>query len=301
MITKNLVDASNVEAKQQTQLEQLDKIQIAKDILPEDKEQPTLRNVIFKLTKKKRGKLFLDNCCDNVKNPDNGNIPERIWLLNGAHSIWDSKLENILKDKDRYGRARRGRDIIFIDGVCRVPADDTLYLEFMRKNRHNIGDRRTGSGKYDFYEYSPQKEQEDRLKKQMLKIEMVIKAKDMPIEQAKKLASFFGIAFVDELGVPKSDEAIKTELMLKADTDPSTFQKYIDSREVEVSYLVRRALIESKIDLGGESRNATWANGRGFIAKIPFTRKPLEYLTELAMTNSDDGRRFLEQLNQNIK
>lgn len=297
-ITQAQVNAANTVAKGQNALQELDKINIPTDILPEEKPQEVY-NVIFKLVKKKKGRMWMDNCCDGVINPATKK-PERIWLLNGANSIWDTELENILKDKNRYERARRGMDIIFVDGICRVRNEDVLRLEFLRKHKDNVGKARKGSGKYSFYEYDPQQEQKDRMAKQMLKIEMVIKAKEMPIDYAKRLASFFGISFVDEIGMAKSDEGIRTELMLKADTDPVTFQKYIDSREVDISYMVKRAIIDAKIDLGGQKGNAIWANGKGFIAKIPSDKKAYEYLTELAMTNSDEGRRFKEQLEQVI-
>lgn len=292
------VQAAEQEAKAAKQrVDALDQLVIPTDITPEEKRVETVYNVLFKLVRKKKGRMWLDNCCDNVINPKT-QTPERIWLLNGARSIWDSELEYIMKDKNRYERSRRGMDIVFVDGVLRVRSTDTLRLEFLRNHADNVGKRRTGTGKYGFYEYDPQQEQKDRMAKQMTKIEMVIKAKEMPIEKAIRLASFLGIAFVDELGQRKSDEGIRTELMVKADTDPVTFQKYIDSKEVEVSYLVRRGIIEAKIDLTGQTGNAIWANGKGFIAKIPSTRKPLEYLTELAMTNSDEGRKFKEQLEQ---
>jgi hypothetical protein len=269
-------------------------------IAPEEKRQAGVQNVLFKLVKKKRGRSYLDNCGDPVPNPDNNNIPERIWLLAGATSIWESKVEHILKDKSRYDRARRGMDIVFVDGVCRVRSTDLLRLEFMRKNLHNVGKNRSGAGPFDYFEYDPAQEQKDREAKQMLKIEMVLKVKDMEESRVERLASYFGITFVDELGVRKTPAALRTELMLKADTDPVNFQKYMDSKEVDVSYMIKRAIIDAKIDLGGESKNVTWAAGHGYIAKVPLTRKPLEYLTELAMTNSDEGRKFLEQLKQNI-
>lgn len=284
------------ESKQAKGNSQLDQLVIPTDIKPEERLQD-VRNILFKLVKKKRGRTHLDNCCDNVMNPETKR-PERIWLLNGAHSIWDSDLEHILKDKSRYERSRRGRDIIFVDGVLRVRNTDLLMLEFLRANTNNVGKSKVGSGPYSFFEYDPEQEQKERHAKQLLKIEMVIKAKEMPIDKAKKLASFLGITFVDEIGMPKSDEGIRTELMLKADTHPADFQKYIDSKEVEVSYMVKRAIIDAKIDLTGQSGNAIWSQGKGFICKIPSTRKPYEYLTELAMTNSDEGRKFKEQLEQ---
>lgn len=125
---------------------------------------------------------------------------------------------------------------------------------------------------------------------------MVVKAKEMPIEKVKKLASFLGISFIDELGMAKGDEGVRTELMLRADNDPENFAKYFDSPEVDTAYMVKKAILDAKIDLHAQAGNAIWANGKGLIGKIPAGRKPYEYLTELAMTNSDEGRRFKEQL-----
>jgi hypothetical protein len=172
-------------------------------------------------------------------------------------------------------------------------------LEFLRNNTHNVGKNRTGSGKFDFYEYDPQQEQKDRHQKQLIKIEMIGKAKDMPVEKVKKLVSFFGISFVDELGMPKSDDGLRTELMLFADSNPSEFQKHIDSNEVEVAYLVKRAIIEAKIDLQ-EVMVRNMVRWKRIYSKDSITRKPYEYLTELALTNSEDGRNFRQQLEQII-
>ncbi|MES2382397.1 MAG: hypothetical protein V4538_15225 [Bacteroidota bacterium] len=288
------------EAKAANQKHNFESLVIPTDILPEEKEKKVY-NVLFKLIKKRRGRVYLDNCCDNIPNPKNDGNPERIWLLNGARSIWDSDLEYILKDKSRYDRARRGMDIKFTDSVCMVQSTDTLRLEFMRKNSNNVGKKIEGrGGKYDYYEYDPAQEQKERHAKQLMKIGIITKVNEMPTDKIRKLASFLGISFVDELGMPVSDEGVKTELMIKADTDPATVQKYMDSREVEVAYLVKRAIIDAKIDLGGQNGNAIWAGGKGFIAKIPTNRKPYEYLTELAMTNSDEGRNFKQQLEQMI-
>ncbi len=301
MITQNLSNSANtLAAQEKAQTDALDKIIIPTDLRPTEVKPEGIYNVIFKLVKKKKGRFHLDNFCDPVPNPDNNGIPERMCLLAGATDVWESKCENILKDKNRYDRARRGMDIIFLDGVARVRSTDMLRLKYLRLHPKNVGDRKIGSLGSDFYEYSPAREQEDRLKKQMMKVQMVLKAGEMDCSESgygRKIAVFLGIKMADEdLGIPKTSEAIKTELVLKADNDPVTFQKYIDSREVEVQWLVRKAIGDVRIDLGGASGNVTWSNGKGFIAKIPSTRKPLEYLTELALTNSEDGRTFLEQL-----
>jgi len=131
-------------------------------------------------------------------------------------------------------------------------------------------------------------------------MDMAIEASKMEIGKARKLANFFGIIFYDELGQPKTDDGIRRELMLFAKRDPKKFQQNLNSKEVEVAYLVKKAILDAKIDLGGGNGNVSWANG-GMIGKIPASRKPQEYLVELAMTNSDEGRVFLEQLNNVVK
>jgi hypothetical protein len=296
MIKQSHADAASKEAAQEKATGRLDRVQIPSDILPAEKQKEGVYNVLFKLVKKKRGRHWLDNFTEAIPNPENNNMPERMCLLAGATDVWESKCENIIKDKNRYDRARRGMDIMFVDGVLRVRSTDVLRLKFLRLHPKNVGDRRVGSLGSDFYEYSPAKENEDRKKKIVLKMEIGAKVMSMPDEQARKLASFLGIPMVDELGMPVSPDGIKADLAFKVDADPATVQRYIDSREVEISWMVKRAIIDNKIDLGGTSGNAMWSAGKGFIAKIPSDKKPYTYLTELAMTNSEDGRRFLEQL-----
>jgi hypothetical protein len=254
--------------------------------------------VIFKLKTKKRGRHYLDGI-NSAVNPKT-NKRERIYLIRGADSIWQSELTELLKDKDYVAKNRDS--ILFEDGIARVHVSDERRMEYAKANNNNIAvEKRVANGKHDFYEYNPVAESAERFKKQMLKINMVVKAKEMDGSKMKKLASFLGISPVDELGIPKGDEAIRTELMIKADTDPITFEKYIDSKEVDISYMVKKAIIDAKIDLTAQAGNAIWAEGKGFIGKIPFGRKHYEYLTELAMTNSPEGKGFLEQLQQIIK
>lgn len=249
--------------------------------------------VIFRLVKKGQRRLRVDGICDGVVNPKTKRR-ERIWLLRGADSIWQSELTDLLKDKEYVSKNRVS--LLFEDGICRVPTDDDRMLEFARANAHNVGKDRTGSGKYDYYEYNAAEEQKLRYDKQLTKINTVLKIKDMADEPMKKLASFLGIVFYDELGQPKGVDGVRTELLMKADSQPDIVNKYIDSKEVEIAFMVKKAIIEAKIDLTGQQGNAIWSDGKGFIAKIPSVRKPYEYLTELAMTNSSEGKAFKEQL-----
>lgn len=255
--------------------------------------------VIFRLVKKKTRRLRLDGICDNCLNPKTGKR-ERAYLIRGAHSIWQSELGDLIRDLDKpnsYINKNR-MSITFEDGICRIPISEENQLEFARVNLHNVGKNRNGAGKYDYYEYDAHEEQKLRFAKAQHRIKMISTANEMPIEKAKRLAAFLGISFVDELGQPKGEDGVRSELMLKADSQPELFEKYLDSKEVDISYMVRRAIIEAKIDLTAQNGNALWAGGKGFIAKIPAGRKHYEYLTEFAMTNSEEGRNFLEQLTQ---
>jgi hypothetical protein len=255
--------------------------------------------VIFKLVKRKRGRTYVDGISDGVPNPKRDNKRERIWLINGADSIWQSELTELLKDKEYVKRNRSS--LIFEDGVCRIRVKDELRLEYARLNANNVGskDVRHG-GKFAYYEYDAAAEQKARLAQQMVKVNMVKAAVELPVPEMKKLASYLGIVFFDDLGQPKGDDGIRAELMLKADGDPDNFKKYLGSPVVDVAWLVKKAILDAKIDLTAQEGKALWAGGKGFIAKIPSGKKAYEYLTELAMTNSDVGTKFLKQLEEQV-
>jgi hypothetical protein len=290
MAKKSDVDFSNqVEQPSDSSITQMEISTLA----VQDAVQPEAGYVIYKLVNTKRnGRVYIDGI-DDVPNPKKNGRMERIWLLSGADSIWQSDLTELLKDKD-YVRNNR-RSLLFEAGICRVPTWDTLALEFVNHCRHLIDNpsRRTGS-KFEFFEYNPKKQQEAALKKEMLELDMAIEAREMKEDKMRKIASYLGILFYDELGQPKTADGLRRELMLAAKRDPIRFQKCLDSKEVEVAYNVRKAIVDNKIDTTN-GREAKWANG-GTICSIPRDRKPLEYLTELALTNSQEGKDFLDQL-----
>lgn len=294
-IIKADVDSAVME-QQKNGLQVADEIaQIAR----ENAVEPENKWIIYKMVNTKiKGRVYIDGIDDNVLNPVTKKR-ERIWLIAGASSIWSSELTEQLKDRDWVSQFRRS--LQFEGGILRVQSTDDRVIEFISHCRHFIDNpsRRSGS-KHEFFEYNPAKQQEAALAKEMLEIEMAIKASQMDILQVRKMASFFGIIFFDELGQPKGDDGIRRELMIFAKRDPKRFQSNLESKEVEIAYLVRKAIIDAKIDLGGTGGNVQWANG-GRIAKMPATRKAQEFLTELAMQNTDDGKAFLEQLQRSIK
>lgn len=258
---------------------------------------PQRQYVVFRLVRKKQRRLWLDGICDNCYNPKTKET-ETAYLIRGTKSIWQSDLTDLIKDMDKPNSyiSKNRIGLLFEDGICRIPITEKNQLEFARVNTNNVGKNRNGAGKYSFYEYDAQSEQALRLEKQMHRIKMITKANEMPEDKVKKVAVFMGISLVDELGYPKTPDGIRSELMIKADLQPEAFERLVDSKEVEVSWMVRKAILDAKIDLTAQQGTALWAGGKGFIGKVPSNRKAYEYLTELAMTNSDEGRQFLEQL-----
>lgn len=255
---------------------------------------PEIKYIVFRLVKKKVRRLTLDGVCHDVMNPKT-KIPETIRLIRGASSIWSTELAELLKDKEYVSKNRIG--LQFVDGVLRIGAHELTKLEYARYHKDNVGKKRNGSGKYDFYEYDAAEEQKMRHEKQMTRINLIQTVSTMEEKRMIKLALFLGIKpYDEEVGLPKTPDGYRSELLIKADTQPEVVNRYLNAKEVEVSYLVRKAITDAKIDLGGQTGNIIWAGNGGFIGKLPSTRKPLEYLTELAMTNSQEGKNFKEQL-----
>ena len=76
------------------------------------------------------------------------------------------------------------------------------------------------------------------------------------------------------------------------------FQRTVESREVEYAWLVKRAIIDAKIEIGREPGRVYWANGGGLIGSYAKTENPEKFLLNLALTNSEEGRIFKERLQQ---
>ena len=177
-------------------------------------------------------------------------------------------------------------------------------MQFARSCRHNIGspNRKTGS-KFEFFEYDPQKQAKEALDRESLEIDMAIIARELDESTLKKYVSFLKIPMNDELGELKTLDLLRKELMLYAKRNVYQFQDLVNnkSKEVEVNYLVKKGVLSAKIDIGSQPGRAFWANGGGLIGIIPINRQPVEYLTELALTNTEEGRTFQKQLNETMK
>jgi hypothetical protein len=254
--------------------------------------------VIFKLVDNtKKGRVWIDGI-DDVVNPKTQEV-ERIRLLRGVSSIW-------MKDQEKLTAeyvSRNRMSLRFEDRVLRLETViDKTAIEFARHTRHFIENphMKTGS-KLEFFEWNPARQEELALAKEMLEIEVVQLAVQQSPEKMRKHAAFLGgVPFTDELGELRTDEGIRVYYVRAAKRDPERFKKTLGSREVEISYLVRRVILDAKIDLGGESGSVSWAKG-GAICRVPKGRNATDYLIEYALLPNEEGKLFLEQLQENVK
>ena len=230
-----------------------------------------------------------------TKDKPDGNGPEMIRLLNGVTQIWAKEQKDVAPEYIK----RNIRNISFPRGTrfITVPSWDVSQIEFMRAARHNIKNphRKTGS-KLEYFEYDPNEIAKEQLKKEMLEIEMITKASQQKPDKMKKHAFYLGINLIDEIGRPKPEDRLRTDYILAAKRDPETFKKSLDSREVDVTYLIRAAIIDGKIDISRGDGRAYYGNGGGLICSLPKTESPLQFLTNLALTPTREGRDFKETL-----
>lgn len=255
----------------------------------EDDEDQKGDWVIFKLLKHKKGRLYVDGCDDVVV----GGKTERIWLLNGVQSIWQRDLMENIKDKDFMRTSRRSLE--FQNGVCRLPPWDKLAIEFARTTRHNVKMKgRRDVSKQAFYEYDPAAQQKAELAKKMVRIKAIQEASLMPHADMIKHAYFLGVGFIDELMRPKTEDGIRAEYIMKADANPEYWNKTKGTPEVERLFLIKEAILDSRIDFSnGVIR---WAQNGGFICNQPVGKSPQDCMLELAMSPTPEGKAFLSLL-----
>lgn len=247
--------------------------------------------VVFKLKGNQKKGVYIDGQ-DDVVNPATGKT-ERIRLLTGVSTIWLSEQKDVDKEYIRNNK----RSLEFRGRVCRISKLDTAGLEFARICNSNISVKnRIRVPRFEFFEYDPARQAEEAMKREMLELDMAIAAKEMDKDKLKKYASFIGVQLVNELGQVKPENAIRQEVMLFAKKNPSVFDSLIkNSKEVDIHWQIKSAILENLIDISKEPGSAHWGSG-GIIAKIPAGKNPVKYLTDLAMTNSEDGRNFLNNL-----
>lgn len=266
-------------------------------------------NVVFKLVNKSRGDVYVPLYQQNVIRgyikDEHGNedkskpIYDTIRVLKGVYSIWESEQKDIRMDAKSISKSRRSIKFEWMikDSIARVPKDDIYALEAMRILNFNIEVPGANKGsRFAFFEIDTTKQAEIEAKKRQDRRKAVRLAEEQPFEKLKKHAIYLRIHLIDDYGTPKIEKALRNEYEDYADLNPDKFLASVGSKEVEVAYLINKAISEAKIDTSTHKGSAYWATG-AFICKIPANSKAQEYLIEYAMNPVNvDGKAFREQL-----
>lgn len=258
-------------------------------------EAPQSASETFKVYKlsdtNKKGRYHMEGI-DDVWNPETKKM-ERIRLLRGFPSIWVKDQ----KDLDAHYITSNRRSLIFDQRILRVPSYDTAAIEFLELSNSNIDNpNKKGTRRLTFFLWNPQRQAELERKKRTAKIEAIKFATMASNDDMRKHANYLGISFVDDLGFPKSDDALRNDYELYAEAQPTKFMQSAGSPEVDVAFIVKKAILDSKIDLTAKIGSAYWSETGGFICKIPTGVKPQDYLVEFAMMPNDEGKQFISQL-----
>jgi len=247
---------------------------------------------IFKLSDtKKNGRYHMEGI-DDVWNEKKGRM-ERIRLLRGHPSIWVEDQKGLEKSFVEQNR----RSLIFDRRVLRIADYDVEALEFLNLCNANLDNpNKKGTRKITFFQWNPQRTAELERAKRIAKVEAIKYASLASEDEMRKHCNFLGITFTDELGMPKSMDALRNDYELYAEAQPNKFMQSAGSKEVEIAFIVKKALIDNKIDITTKKGSAYWSNNGGYICKIPSDKKPQNYLVEFAMFPQDECKAFLEQL-----
>lgn len=271
------------------QVRNIEEAQIAMHEAPSD---TGLSYKVFKLTDtSKKGKYHMEGI-DDIWDPEKKKMV-RVRLLRGFPSIYMEDQKNL---EPQFISSNR-RSLVFDARILRVPDYDTTAIEFLQKCNSNVDNpHKKGTRKLTFFEWNPQRQAEVERKKRLDRIEAIKFATMASVEDMRKHANYLGINATDDLGFPKSDDAMRNDYELYAESQPNKFMQSAGSKEVEVAFVVKKAILDSKIDLTAKAGSAYWANDGGFICKIPTGVRPQDYLVEYAMLPQEESKQFLNQL-----
>lgn len=287
-----LKDVNYSQSGGEDSVQQVRNIEEAQIAMHEAPTESGLSYKVFKLTDTgKKGKYHMEGI-DDVWDPDKKKMV-RVRLLRGFPSIYMEDQKNL---EPQFISSNR-RSLVFDARILRVPDYDTTAIEFLQKCNSNVDNpHKKGTRKLTFFEWNPQRQAEVERKKRLDRIEAIKFATMASVEDMRKHANYLGINATDDLGFPKSDDAMRNDYELYAESQPNKFMQSAGSKEVEVAFVVKRAILDSKIDLTAKAGSAYWANDGGFICKIPTGVKPQDYLVEYAMLPQEESKQFLNQL-----
>ena len=245
--------------------------------------------VIFKLRNPPNGKVHIDGI-DDVFDPETKRM-RRLRLIRGATTIWmdeQEKMDKAFLEKNRIS-------LTFVAGnlICDQQKDEFIVKAARLMNANEGNANRIPGKKRSFYEWDASAEEREAFEKELLEAKVVQLAMNQPLEKMKKHALYLRLPITNEMGQMRGEEGIRALYLRAAKSDPKKFKDTLDSKEVELGYLIRRCIVEAKIEVS--TTGMKWAAGQA-ICRLPHGREAVDYLIEFGMLPTDESKSFVERL-----
>jgi hypothetical protein len=214
-----------------------------------------------------------------------------IRYVPGEPSIYaEEQSDNAVNPKT--GRARLGK-IKLSEGSKIVTNLEVTLLEYLRKCDYN-GNKKDRDPRKNvlFFEDIPGKHAQDHVKNDMKITEIKWKLHQMSKSELEMHAMILGVPYK---GLYTDD--LKADLLMRADGDPSIFDKIADEEGSRIIFDVTKA-IDEKIIYVNESENSIhWDTGK-LVVRAPISENPEDHLVDYI--NTDAGQMIYEEIKRQL-
>lgn len=287
----------------------------AKSILSEDGEIIEIEQPVEKqeVKRKRQPSEFVFQLLGNFRNPDGTlsfppsfNLRNRSVVfdeetsreratryLEGISTIWQDEQDSLPETLQN-----RRPNILFKDGFLRVPSTKPTLVEFLLKN-DQYEKKKNRMDKYAPATYTMinyEEAEEEQLKKSESKLEAMKLAMNASEQEMLAHAKFLNVKFSYETGEPRSENAIRSDYVTKAQNNPDLFLKTINNPVVKAKFMVGKAMENNLITIAHVRGQAHWRQTKLLIAQIPDTADAAKFLSEFALTEKGSG--FYDKLKE---
>lgn len=223
------------------------------------------------------------------------NSERNIRYLEGVNTIWVDEQEHLSEQKQK-----QRPEIRFVNGRLRVPFQKTALIEFLFKtnmnkaNPHRLPENRAIFTLID--NEAIDKKNFEKLENEMNATET---AKTTPYEIMLPHAQYLGVAVKDQNNDYLSERSLRIKYYDVAKRMPDVFLKSYSNPIILAKFVIDRAVEAGLINLGLVKGQAIWSDTKAFIAQIPDSKNPVEFLSEFCLT--EKGRDFYLEIKSLVK
>lgn len=176
--------------------------------------------------------------------------------------------------------------IIFEDGELRVPENNPVLIDFLRKHpRFN----------QDFYEWDPARETKEKYDLEEAVLEAKITVRGLTIERKKSLLRLFtekSTSAIDKMDVTE----INYSVMKLAEQYPFDIVDALDDPETEIDDVATRAIRDGYVSVrnGGRDIHYNLKDNKKKALSVPFGEEPISALSSWLKT--DDGSMLYQKI-----